>query len=160
VLGEPAPEAFTVRENGRRFEIRFGEGYSVGLFLDQRDNRRRLLLNHVAADFPAFPAGAPGAEVLNVFAYTGGFSVCAAQAGARTTSLDLSRKCLDWARRNFVLNDLAPSAHEFICGDAFDWLRRLGRKGRRFDAVLLDPPRSRPRSRAVSSGRNRITPAS
>lgn len=140
VLGEPAPEAFAIRENGVRFEIRFGEGYSVGLFLDQRDNRRRLLVNHIAADFPAFPGGAAGTEVLNVFAYTCGFSVCAAKAGARTTSLDLSRKYLDWGRRNFELNGLDPAAHDFIYGDAFEWLRRLAKKGRRFDAVLLDPP--------------------
>lgn len=140
LLGEPAPEAWTVRENGLRFEARFGEGYSVGLFPDQRDNRRRLLANHVAAGFPVRAGGLAGAEVLNVFAYTCGFSVAAAAAGARATSLDLSRKYLDWGRRNFALNGLAPAAHDFIHGDAFDWLRRLAKKGRRFDAVLLDPP--------------------
>ena len=140
VLGEAASEAFAIRENGLRFEIRFGEGYSVGLFLDQRDNRRRLLVNHIAADFPVFPSGAADAEALNVFAYTCGFSLCAAKAGARTTSLDLSRKYLDWGRRNFALNGLDPAAHDFIYGDAFEWLRRLAKKGRRFDAVLLDPP--------------------
>ena len=75
-----------------------------------------------------------------MFAYTCGFSVCAALAGARTTSLDLSRKWLAWGQRNFVLNGLDPAAHDFIYGDATDWLRRLGRKGRQFEAVLLDPP--------------------
>jgi len=140
VLGEAAPEAFTIRENGLRFEIRFGEGYSVGLFLDQRDNRRRLLVNHVAAGFPAFPAGPTGASVLNLFAYTCGFSVCAARAGARTASVDLSGKYLDWGRRNFALNGLDTAGHEFLVGEALDWLRRLARRGRRFDAVLLDPP--------------------
>jgi 23S rRNA (cytosine1962-C5)-methyltransferase len=79
-------------------------------------------------------------EVLNTFAYTCSFSVCAARAGARTTSLDLSEKYLEWGRRNFVLNRLDPGAHEFLYGDVFDWLRRLAKKGRRFDAVLLDPP--------------------
>ena len=79
-------------------------------------------------------------EVLNFFAYTCGFSVCAAKAGARTTSLDLSKKYLDWGRRNFTLNDLDPAAHDFVYGDAFDWLRRLAKKGRAFDAVVLDPP--------------------
>jgi 23S rRNA (cytosine1962-C5)-methyltransferase len=78
--------------------------------------------------------------VLNVFAYTCGFSVCAAKAGARTTSLDLSRKYLEWGRRNFALNGLDPAQHDFIYGDAFDWLRRLRKKGRAFDAVVLDPP--------------------
>jgi 23S rRNA (cytosine1962-C5)-methyltransferase len=77
---------------------------------------------------------------LNCFAYTCGFSVCAARAGAKTTSLDLSKKYLEWGRRNFALNGLEPAAHDFIYGDAFDWLRRLAKKGRAFDAVALDPP--------------------
>jgi 23S rRNA (cytosine1962-C5)-methyltransferase len=78
--------------------------------------------------------------MLNVFAYTCGFSVCAARAGARTTSLDLSKKYLEWGKRNFVLNGLDPAAHDFIYGDAFDWLRRLAKKGRKFDVIALDPP--------------------
>jgi 23S rRNA (cytosine1962-C5)-methyltransferase len=140
VLGEEASKEFVVRENGVSFELSFAEGYSTGLFLDQRDNRRRLLTNHVAADFPVFPNGAAGAEVLNTFAYTCGFSVCAAQAGARTTSLDLSKKYLAWGRRNFEQNGLDPTKHDFIFGDAFDWLRRLEKKGRAYDVVILDPP--------------------
>jgi 23S rRNA (cytosine1962-C5)-methyltransferase len=134
-FGAAAPDRFTVRENGVQFELSFNEGYSVGLFLDQRDNRQRLLNHHVAADFPLQPA-----SVLNCFAYTCAFSVCAALAGARTTSLDLSRKYLDWGRRNFTLNGLDPTAHDFIFGDVFDWLRRLAAKKRAFDAILLDPP--------------------
>ena len=135
VFGEAAPERFEILENGVRYEMSFHEGYSVGLFLDQRDNRRRFLTGHVAADFPLFKS-----EILNVFAYTCGFSVCAARAGARTMSLDLSKKYLEWGRRNFALNGLDPAAHDFIYGDAFDWLRRLAKKGRAFDAVVLDPP--------------------
>jgi 23S rRNA (cytosine1962-C5)-methyltransferase len=140
LFGEEAPAEFQARENGVRYALRLGEGYSVGLFLDQRDNRRRFLTGHVAADFELFPGGTRGAGVLNTFAYTCGFSVCAALGGARTTSLDLSRKYLDWGRRNFELNGLKPDEHEFIHGDAMDWMRRLVKKGRRFDAVVLDPP--------------------
>jgi 23S rRNA (cytosine1962-C5)-methyltransferase len=140
LFGQAAPERFTVLENGLSFELSFAEGYSVGLFLDQRENRRRLLVNHVAADFTLFPNGAQSAEVLNVFAYTCAFSVAAARAGARTTSLDLSRKYLEWGQRNFVLNRVDPAAHDFIYGDAFDWLRRLAKKGRSYDCVILDPP--------------------
>lgn len=139
-LGALAPESFPVRENGLLFELRFTEGYSVGLFLDQRDNRRRFLVNHVAAAFPLFPDGPAGKELLNVFAYTCGFSVCAARAGMRTTSLDLSKKYLEWGRQNFRLNHLDPTGHDFIFGDAFEWLRRLAKKSRVFDAVVLDPP--------------------
>ncbi len=140
ILGEPSPECFRVRENGLEYELRFGEGCSVGLFLDQRDNRRRLVGNHVAANFPLFPIPPVGTEVLNLFAYTCGFSVCAAKAGAKTTSVDLSKKYLEWGRRNFAANGIDPGEHEFLSGDAFDWLRRLSKKKRRFDVIVLDPP--------------------
>jgi 23S rRNA (cytosine1962-C5)-methyltransferase len=141
VAGAPAPGRFTVTENGVTFELGFTEGYSTGLFLDQRDNRRRLLHGHVAANFPLYGGAAmPAPEVLNCFAYTCGFSVCAALGGARATSLDLSRKYLDWGRRNFALNGLDPAAHDFIYGDVFDWLRRLAKRDRSFDVILLDPP--------------------
>jgi 23S rRNA (cytosine1962-C5)-methyltransferase len=154
LAGEAAPPRFVIRENGIRFELSFTEGYSVGLFLDQRANRRRLLTQHVAADFALFPNGlspdqglSPPSreglflpEVLNCFSYTCAFSVAAARGGARTTSLDLSRKYLDWGRRNFELNGLRPADHDFIYGDVFDWLQRLAKKARRFEVVLLDPP--------------------
>jgi 23S rRNA (cytosine1962-C5)-methyltransferase len=144
VLGESAPERFVIRENGVQFELSFNEGYSVGLFLDQRDNRRRFLTGHVAADFSLFnsqPATRNSKfQVLNTFAYTCGFSVCAAKAGAQVTSLDLSKKYLEWGKRNFALNNLDPAGHDFIFGDAFDWLRRLAKKGRQFDTIVLDPP--------------------
>jgi 23S rRNA (cytosine1962-C5)-methyltransferase len=138
VFGEAAPERFEILENGIRYEMSFSEGYSVGIFLDQRDNRRRFLTGHVAADFPQLPSA--NFQLLNCFAYTCGFSVCAAKAGAHTTSLDLSKKYLEWGKRNFALNGLDPAAHDFIYGDTFDWLRRLAKKGRAFDAIVLDPP--------------------
>lgn len=156
VMGKAGEDRFVVRENGLSFELSFQEGYSVGLFLDQRDNRRRLLTGHISAGFSLGSAeSGPSAttpassqpdqplaslEVLNAFAYTCGFSVAAAAAGARVTSLDLSRKYLDWGRRNFALNELDPTQHDFVYGDVFDWLRRWARKGRAFDMVLLDPP--------------------
>jgi 23S rRNA (cytosine1962-C5)-methyltransferase len=139
VTGQPAPDRFVVRENGVKFELSFTEGYSVGLFLDQRDNRRRLRTGHLAAEFPLrVVAVAP--RVLNTFAYTCGFSVAAALGGAHTTSLDLSKKYLGWGKRNFTLNQLDPSRHEFIYGDTFDWLKRFAKRGRQFEVVLLDPP--------------------
>jgi 23S rRNA (cytosine1962-C5)-methyltransferase len=135
-----APERFQVRENGVQYELSFNEGYSVGLFLDQRDNRRRFLANHVAADFPLFDPGTGVSEVLNTFAYTCGFSVCAALSGAKTTNIDLSKKYLDWGKRNFALNQIEAANHDFICGDVFDWLRRFGKRGRLFEVIVLDPP--------------------
>jgi 23S rRNA (cytosine1962-C5)-methyltransferase len=141
-FGSAAPERFTVLENSLRFELSFSEGYSMGLFLDQRDNRRRILTVHVAAGFPLFESGRSSnkPEVLNAFAYTCGFSVCAAKAGCRATSLDLSKKYLEWGKRNFQLNQLDPAEHDFIFGDVFDWLGRLEKKKRTFDVILLDPP--------------------
>ena len=144
VFGEVAAERFEILENGVRYEMSFNEGYSTGLFLDQRDNRRRFLADHIAADFPLPISRSTEhearAEVLNCFAYTCGFSVCAAKNGARTTSLDLSKKYLEWGKRNFALNGLDPANHDFIFGDTFDWLRRLAKKNRVFDVIVLDPP--------------------
>lgn len=142
VAGPPAYGPFVIQENGVKFELSFNEGYSVGLFLDQRDNRRRFLTRHIAADFSPLAPRDPTAtlEVLNTFAYTCGFSVCAAWGGARTTSLDLSKKYLEWGKRNFALNGLDPAQHDFVFGDTFDWLRRWARRGRHFDVVVLDPP--------------------
>ena len=133
----------------------FSEGYSVGVFLDQRDNRRRLLTSHVGAGFPLSLAGPSVSKhrVLNTFSYTCGFSVCVALAGAATTNLDLSKKYLEWGRRNFALNRLAAEDHEFIQGDVFDWLRRFARKHRKFDIILLDPPTF---SRSKQSGVFRV----
>lgn len=155
VLGEAASERFNIRENGLQFELSLNEGYSFGLFLDQRDNRHRLLRSHVAAGFSLFPGRDPSRpmEILNAFSYTSAFSVCAAAAGHRVTSLDLSRKYLDWGKRNFELNRLDPGAHEFIFGDVFDWFGRLARKRRRFDAIILDPPTF---SRSKGSGVFRV----
>jgi len=134
--GEKAPEEILARENGLRFALRLAGGCSAGLFLDQRENRRRLLTGYIAPDFTI----ARPARVLNAFAYTCGFSVGAAAGGAQVASLDLSQKYLEWGKRNFVLNGLDPAAHEFIFGDAFAWFRRLGKMGRLFDVIILDPP--------------------
>lgn len=139
-LGEAPGERFELRENGLRFEASLAEGYSFGLFLDQRDNRRRLITGYIAPGFELAPPGEGRPELLNTFAYTCGFSVAAAAGGIRATSLDLSKKYLDWGRRNFALNSLDPAEHDFIHGDAFEWLRRLEKKRRKFDVIILDPP--------------------
>jgi len=140
IFGEAAPERFTIVENNLHYELSFAEGYSVGLFLDQRDNRRRLLTSYAGPQFKLFDGGLRDREVLNAFAYTCAFSVCVARASGRVTSLDLSKKYLEWGRRNFELNGLDHARHDFIYGDAFDWMRRLHKKGRQFDVIILDPP--------------------
>jgi 23S rRNA (cytosine1962-C5)-methyltransferase len=80
--------------------------------------------------------------VLNVFAHTGSLSVAAARGGAETLTLDLSPRYLDWAKENLRLNDIDPDDHDFLYGDALEWMDRLARKGRTFDLVLVDPPSS------------------
>ncbi|MEC5127278.1 class I SAM-dependent methyltransferase [Verrucomicrobiales bacterium BCK34] len=129
VWGEVVTERFSVQENGASFWIDFGSGYSSGIFLDQRLNRRRV-----------GKAARAGEAVLNTFAYTGGFSVMAAQSRATTTTADLSKTYLDWTWDNFTLNGLEPNDHFGVKGDAIEWLKTFGRQGRRFNGVVLDPP--------------------
>ena len=121
------------RENGLCFEADPVRGQKTGFFLDQRDNRARV------------EKLAGGKEVLNVFAYTGGFSVYAARGGARSVvSIDLSATALEAAARNMAHNAhipaVASAAHETVVADAFEALVRLGEDGRRFDLVVIDPP--------------------
>lgn len=128
IAGEALAEAIVVREHGRAFEVRMYDGFSTGLFLDQRSNRSFLA------------AEAAGLRVLNTFAYTGGFSVACALGGAITTSVDVSGRYLDWAKRNFALNGIDAAAHHFARMDSFEFLSMAKRKGMMFDLVILDPP--------------------
>jgi 23S rRNA (cytosine1962-C5)-methyltransferase len=116
-----------VMERGLRFEIDFSIGYSVGLFIDQRENR-------------SFVRKSAPKRMLNCFAYTCSFSVAAAIVGANTVSVDLSQKSLERGRANFVLNNLPVTGHRFIADDVFEVLPRLSRKGEKFDLIVLDPP--------------------
>ncbi|MDB6076969.1 MAG: class SAM-dependent rRNA methyltransferase [Akkermansiaceae bacterium] len=129
VAGPEQEAPFPVRESGLAFEISFQSGYSQGIFLDQHDNRAGVRERM-----------RPGMTLLNTFSYTGAFSVFAAAGGATTTTLDLAQPYLDWAKRNFVLNDLDPARHYFCKGDTFHWLQRFAKQGRKFDAIVLDPP--------------------
>lgn len=128
VAGDAAEEIH-VHEAGLRFAVRPASGYNCGLFLDQRDNRRRVR-----------ERVRPGARILNLFSYTCSFSVVAAAAGATVTSVDLHRGYLDWGRHNFAINGLDAEQHFWTKGDSFDWLAAFAKKGRRFDGVILDPP--------------------
>jgi 23S rRNA (cytosine1962-C5)-methyltransferase len=129
VRGEVVTERFPVQENGATFWIDFSSGYSSGIFLDQRLNRRWV--GEIAG---------PGERILNTFAYTGGFSVMAALAGAETTTADLSKTYLNWTWDNFSLNGLDPAGHHGVKGDVFEWLRTFARQGRTFRGIVLDPP--------------------
>jgi 23S rRNA (cytosine1962-C5)-methyltransferase len=127
VYGE-AREELTALEDGVPYLIRPGSDLSIGLFTDARP-ARRWVREHASG------------RVLNTFAYTCGFGLNAALAGADVVkNLDLSRKVLGWGQENYALSGLAAPDHDFIYGDVFDWLTRLSRKGEQFDLVVLDPP--------------------
>jgi len=129
VSGKEIPGDFAVLENDIKFNISLLEGGGTGLFLDQRNNRKKM------------QAIAKGKEVLNCFCYTSSFSIYAKIGGAtRTTNIDLSKKAIEWSKKNFLLNQLDVNDHEFIVGDVWEWLRRFQKKGRTFDVIIIDPP--------------------
>ncbi len=131
LYGPSEGEAVVFQENGLRFESEVTKGQKTGFFLDQRDNRQ-------------FIGGiSSGAEVLNAFSFSGGFSVYAARGGAgRVTDLDISRHALDSGARNLALNQHLPTVktcqREALQVDVFAWLRDS--EFRTFDIVILDPP--------------------
>ena len=117
----------TATEHFLKFGIDFGAGYSVGLFVDQRENRR-------------YARQLEPKRLLNCFAYTCSFSVATASVRAQTVNVDLSKKSLGRGRENFGLNGLPTNNHQFIADDVRPVLRRLARRGEKFDAIVLDPP--------------------
>ncbi len=128
IIGDPSGSLQTVAsESYLRFGIDFGTGYSPGLFLDQRENRRYV--RHIAPK-----------RLLNCFAYTCSFSVYAAGNGAGTLNIDLSKKYLARGRENFALNNLSMINQHFITDDVRSVLPRLARRGEKFDTIILDPP--------------------
>ena len=129
VRGIAAADPLVVREGGLAFRVRLGDGLKTGIFLDQRDNRRRV------RDF------ARGKRVLNLFAYTCAFSVAAAAGGALSTvSVDASKGVLEWGLANFEENGLAAGAHQMVADDALVWLKHAAKRSERYDLIVLDPP--------------------
>jgi 23S rRNA (cytosine1962-C5)-methyltransferase len=133
----PTGEA-EVLENGLRFGVDLSHGQKGGLFLDQRDNRARV--RELAA----------GQRVLNLFGYTGGFSIYAAAGGAReTTTVDVAVPAIAAARRNFERNGLPLDKARLAAEDAFEFLERAAAAGERWDLVISDPPSFAPSERAL-----------
>ena len=129
--GAPPPAQVAVDEAGARFEVDVPHGHKTGFYLDQSDNRLRLR------------ELAEGREVLDCFAYTGGFTVNAFIGGAAAvTAIDSSGPALGLLARNVALNQLPPA--ECIEGDVFQLLRKLRDQARSFDLIVLDPPKFAP----------------
>jgi len=129
LAGKPVPAKLQVQENDLNFLVDLEKGLDTGLFMDQRKNRA------------AFMKLSPGKRILNLFSYTGAFSVAAAAGGAvKVTSVDVSATYMEWAKENFGVNRLNPKRHEFIVGDCFDVLASQSKESRRYDIILMDPP--------------------
>jgi 23S rRNA (cytosine1962-C5)-methyltransferase len=132
VRGSLPPE-ISVTEHGLKFAVDVAHGQKTGFYLDQRDNR--ALTGTLAQD----------KEVLNCFCYTGGFSLYALRGGAKSAlSIDASEEALQLARRNVELNGLDAARAEWQCADVFAALRKLRDQNRKFDLIVLDPPKFAP----------------
>ena len=130
VWGEAPPDRIEIREHGCRFLVDVRQGHKTGFYLDQRDNR--------ACVAPYATSG----DMLNVFAYTGGFGVVALAAGAASvTHIDQSADALALARENARLNVCDVDDADFVAGNAFETLRRFRDSRRSFDVIVLDPPK-------------------
>jgi 23S rRNA (cytosine1962-C5)-methyltransferase len=129
VRGVAHAQPLIVHESGLPYEVRLGDGLSTGIFLDQRENRRRVR------------EMAKGLAIANLFAYTGAFSVAAAAGGAKSTlTVDVSRSVLEWAQQNLDRIGAASAAHRVLEADAMKWLEQGAKKDGPFDVVILDPP--------------------
>lgn len=127
--GELPPPEESVVENGLRFDADLWHGQKTGLFLDQRDNR--MLVRGLAA----------GRRVLNLFSYTGGFSVYALAGGAElAVSVDTAEAALQGAEKAVARNGLPAERHRAVAADVFDYLPELERRGERYGLVVVDPP--------------------
>jgi 23S rRNA (cytosine1962-C5)-methyltransferase len=129
LAGRPPPDRLIVSEHGLRFFADLGSGQKTGLFLDHRENRHGL------------EPWCRDAAVLNLFSYTGGFSLYAARGGARrVVSVDQAGDAMARARDNVELNGLDPDIFEFVTADAFKHLEHLARENAQFDVIISDPP--------------------
>jgi len=138
--GEEPAERLEISEGGLRFLVDIRQGQKTGFYLDQRENRRRLLRY------------AEGREVLNGFAYTGAFGVYALQGGAQhVVNLDASAQALEMAKDNYALNDWGEDRAEFVTGDVFRVLRKYRASQRTFDLIILDPPKFAHRAGEVTA---------
>ncbi len=122
-------EAWQAQEEKINYALKINSGFSPGLFLDQRENRLWVRQNSKTK------------KVLNLFSYTGGFSVAAGLGSAQQiTTVDVSAKFLSWSKENFELNELKFDQHEFFAQDCLLFLKGSVKRGRKWDLIICDPP--------------------
>lgn len=130
VAGERGEFPLIVKENGVNFAVYLNDGAMVGVFLDQRNVRKQIRDKY-----------AKGRTVLNMFSYTGAFSVFAALGGAsKTTSVDLANRSLSKTIEQFSVNEVDYEAQDIIVEDVFLYFKYAAKKKMKFDMVVLDPP--------------------
>lgn len=130
IAGEPPPNLVPIEEAGIKFLADIVNGHKTGFYLDQRENRSRLTTY------------ANNAEVLNCFAYTGGFGLYALRGGARRlTNVETSGPALELLDRHVAINGFDAARVENVAGDVFTVLRAYGDQERKFDLIVLDPPK-------------------
>lgn len=130
LAGAEPPESITVSQGGIRFLVDVRKGHKTGMYLDQRDNRP--LVQHLAG----------GREVLNCFAYSGGFALAAVRGGAaKVTNIESSADAIDMIVQQADLNRMPADKFENVQGDVFAVLRQYREAGRTFDMIILDPPK-------------------
>jgi 23S rRNA (cytosine1962-C5)-methyltransferase len=130
LAGEEPPDRVEVAEGDHRFLVDIRNGQKTGFYIDQRDNRR-FIAEYVG-----------GKKVLDLFSYTGGFSVYALRGGAsHVTLVESSVPALRLAEANLLSNRADPSRFELVQGNAFETARSLGEAGQYFDVVIVDPPK-------------------
>ena len=131
--GSEPPDLIEIKENGYLFKVNIKEGQKTGFFIDQRDNRQEAA------------AYAQGKNVLDCFCHTGGFAVYALKNGAaNVTVIDSSNNALDLVEENYRINNLPCNEGSIICGDVFLILRKLRDENKKFDMIILDPPKLAP----------------
>ena len=126
---DPAPRSIRIRENGVRYQVNFEDGHKTGFFCDQRDNRFSF-------------AGLARGDVLDACCYTGGFSLNVLQHGEprSVTAVDLDEQAVEAARGHAKLNQ-HQARLKLVHADVFDWMRQVHAAERRFDSIVLDPPK-------------------
>lgn len=127
--GEKAPEPLVVKENNVNYAIYLDDGAMVGIFLDQKEVRNYL--KEISFE---------KTKLLNMFSYTGAFSMAAAFSGAITTSVDLANRSLEKTTENFEVNNIDVSSQEIIVMDVFDYFDVARKQERKFDIIVIDPP--------------------